>query len=111
MTASYPVFKPATSPEFQNGNDSGTSGGGRSGGEPYRRVGQTSGQSKSRRALRVAETLHLFFSSTLAHLVLVLEGDRLLAPLLRRRNQYDNCAQITRPGPVIDVDRLRRARQ
>jgi hypothetical protein len=39
----------------------GKSGGGRPGGELSRRVGQTSGQSKSRRALRVAETLHLSF--------------------------------------------------
>jgi hypothetical protein len=49
----------------------GKSGGVRSGGEPYRRVGQTCGQSKSRRALRVVPDFELFFSflfsSTLAH--------------------------------------------
>jgi len=49
----------------------GKSGGGRSGGEPYRRIGQTAGLSKSRRALRVAPDFALFFSflfsSTLAH--------------------------------------------
>jgi hypothetical protein len=56
----------------------GKSEGGRSGGEPYRRVGQTSGQSKSRRALRVAETLHLFSLVRLL-IAVVLEGDRLLA--------------------------------
>ena len=38
----------------------GKSGCGRSGGEPYRRVAQTCGESKSRRALRVAETLRFF---------------------------------------------------
>ena len=46
----------------------GKSGRGRTGDEPYRRVGQISGQLKSRRALRVAEALRFFFfSSTLAH--------------------------------------------
>jgi hypothetical protein len=38
----------------------GKSGRGRTGGEPYRRVGQTSGPSQSRRTLRVAETLRFF---------------------------------------------------
>ena len=45
----------------------GRCGGARSGGGPYRRIGQTSGRSQSRRALRVTETLRFFFSSTLAH--------------------------------------------
>src|SRR5271167_3944649 len=49
----------------------GKNGGGQSGGEPYRRIGQTFGLSKSRRALRVAPDFALFFSflfsSTLAH--------------------------------------------
>ena len=36
--------------------------GARSGGGPYRRIGQTSGRSQSRRALRAAETLRFFFS-------------------------------------------------
>jgi len=40
----------------------GKSGGARSGGEPYRRVGQTSDRSKSRRALRVAPGFALFSS-------------------------------------------------
>src|SRR5215831_16004635 len=44
----------------------GRCGGARSGGA-YRRIGQTSGRSQSRRALRVTETLRFFFSSTLAH--------------------------------------------
>ena len=41
----------------------GKSGGGRSGGEPYRRVEQTTGQSTSRLELRVAVGFALFFSS------------------------------------------------
>src|SRR6516165_4462446 len=41
----------------------GKSGGARPGGEPYRRIGQTSGQLASRRALRVAEAWRFFFSS------------------------------------------------
>ena len=40
----------------------GKSGGGRLGGEPYRRTGQTASLSKSRRALRVAPDFALFFS-------------------------------------------------
>src|SRR5208282_5243739 len=40
----------------------GKNGGGQSGGEPYRRIGQTAGLSKSRRALRVAPDFALFFS-------------------------------------------------
>ena len=72
----------------------GKSEGGRSGGEPYSRVGQTSGQSKSRWALRVAETLHLFFSLVRLLIAVALKGDSL------------TCARAVPLRPAINADRL-----
>jgi hypothetical protein len=50
----------------------GKSGGGQTGGEPYRRIGQTAGQMKSRLALRGAETWCFFLRLLIA---LALKGD------------------------------------
>ena len=55
----------------------GKSGGARPGGEPYRRIGQTSGQLASRRALRVAEAWR-FFSLVRLLIAVALKGDPLI---------------------------------
>ncbi len=89
----------------------GKSGGGRSGGEPYRRIGQTFGLSKSRRALRVCSRLCAFLFFSLVRLLIAAVSSsrndfakhevRCLHVLRRERQRFSGLQKIGMPWSPV----------